>query len=116
MFSEEQDRGFIDKAVAAGVTAYLVGGVQPDKVKPVIDVAMAQFNIFQSLRKELDDTRLELEENQLIERAKRLLMLELNMDEASAYQAIRTQSMDCGLRRSDVAKKILQRHARNKGD
>jgi len=49
MFSREGDPDFISRAVESGVTAYQLDSISPVKVKPVIDLAMAQFKAFQSL-------------------------------------------------------------------
>ncbi len=57
MFTEEEDPEYIEQAVTAGISTYLVGSINPQQVKPVINVALAQFKSFQNLRNELNTTR-----------------------------------------------------------
>ena len=57
LFTEEEDPEYIEQAVTAGISTYLVGSINPQQVKPVINVALAQFKSFQNLRNELNTTR-----------------------------------------------------------
>jgi response regulator NasT len=108
MFSEEEDPGFIKDAVDAGVTAYMMGGVDTEKVKPVIDVAMAQFKSYQSLRQKLDTTRTQLESLSVIDKAKRLLMDQQGISEDSAHKVLRNLSMDSNQSLPQAAKSVVQ--------
>jgi len=108
MFSEEEDPDFIKDAVDAGVTAYMMGGVDTEKVKPVIDVAMAQFKSYQSLRQKLDTTRTQLESLSVIDRAKRLLMDQQGISEDSAHKVLRNLSMDSNQSLPQAAKSVIQ--------
>ncbi|MDA9664255.1 ANTAR domain-containing protein [bacterium] len=94
MFSEEEDPGFIEQAVDAGVTAYLMGSFDTKRVKPVIDVAIAQFKSFQSLRRALDTTRDRLENLSIIDKAKTLLIKQHKFTEQEAHEQLRSLSMD----------------------
>ncbi|MDG0970819.1 MAG: ANTAR domain-containing protein [Porticoccaceae bacterium] len=94
MFSEEEDPGFIEQAVDAGVTAYLMGSFDTQRVKPVIDVAIAQFKSFQSLRRALDTTRDRLENLSIIDKAKTLLIKQHKFTEQEAHEQLRSLSMD----------------------
>jgi response regulator NasT len=60
----------MDAAIAAGVSAYIVAGLQAERVKPVLDVALARFRREQKLLDELSDTRQQLAERKVIEKAK----------------------------------------------
>lgn len=108
MFSAEQDPDYINRAVESGVTAYMLGNIEPEKVKPVIDVAMAQFRNFQQLKQELDDTRLELTERRQIDQAKRLLMKHHNLSEDDAYELMRKEAMASRLKIVEVAAHLLE--------
>src|SRR4051812_12910138 len=50
LFTDEHDPAHMREAVAAGVVAYVVAGLAPDRVRPVIDVAIARFEHEQGLR------------------------------------------------------------------
>ena len=107
MFVDQSDETMIGRAVKAGVSAYVVDGVDPQRVKPIVDVAIAQFREFQALRDELAQTKSNLAGRKLIDRAKGLLMAERDLSEADAYRALRKLAMDRGKRLSDVAEEIL---------
>ena len=113
MFSEEENPEYISRAVDAGVSTYLVGGIDPDKVKPIIEVAFAQFRSFQDLRNALAETRMELSQTRDVDTAKRILMKGGEMSEAQAYEYLRRQAMECGARIPEIAQRIVaQQQAR----
>jgi response regulator NasT len=107
MFSEEEDPGFITQAVDAGVSAYLMGSFDASRVKPVIDVAIAQFKSFQSLRQALDTTRDRLETLSTIDKAKSLLIKQHKFTEEQAHQQLRSLSMDSNQTMQQVAKSVV---------
>ena len=107
MFSEEDDPGYIKQAVDAGVTAYLVDGIRADKVKPIIDVAIAQFESFQTLRQALTDSQTELTDRKIIERAKGLLMETRNLSESDSFALLRKLAMDNNQKLAEVAQTII---------
>lgn len=107
MFSADDDAGTIRDAVRAGVSAYVVDGLEPDRVKAIVDVACARFEEFQRLRAELAAANQQLSERKLVERAKGLLMKERGVDEQEAYRLLRTLAMNRGKRIGDVAQDII---------
>jgi response regulator NasT len=107
LFTEDHDKTNMEKAMAAGVSAYVVDGLKAERIKPVLDVAMARFNADQKLRTELSDTKLKLAERKTIERAKGLLMERHRMSEDEAYQKLRRMAMDKNLKLSEVAQRVL---------
>lgn len=107
LFTEDHDTSSMAAAMDAGVSAYVVAGLQSDRIKPVLDVAMARFNSEQKLRTELSDTRLKLAERKTIERAKGLLMECHRMSEDDAYRKLRSLAMDKNLKLSEIAQRIL---------
>jgi response regulator NasT len=107
MFVDQSDETMIGRAVKAGVSAYVVDGVDPLRVKPIVDVAIAQFRAFQALRDELAQTKSTLAGRKLIDRAKGLLMAERGLSEDDAYRALRKLAMDRGMRLTEVAENVL---------
>lgn len=107
MFAEEDDPDYIRQAVEAGISTYLMEGINPAKVKPVIEVAMAQFKSFQELRQELDTARTQLQDRTLIEKAKGLLMLQKRISENEAHQLLTRLAMDNNQRLRDVAQTVI---------
>jgi response regulator NasT len=76
-------------------------------VRPVVDVAVAQFNRYQAMREELDRTRLSLVERKTVERAKGLLMEERGLAEEAAYRLLRKLAMDQNKRIGEVARDVV---------
>ena len=113
MFSEEEDPSFIEEAVDAGVSAYLMGSVDANRVKPVIDVAIAQFKLFQSLRKALNSTRDRLESLSVIDKAKSLLIKQHKFTEEEAHQQLRSLSMDTNQSMQQAAQSVISILAKN---
>jgi response regulator NasT len=92
LFTEEYDKSNMEAAMNAGVSAYVVAGLQSERIKPVLDVALARFRADQKLRAELSSTKLRLAERKTIERAKGLLMErhKISEEEASAVRLYRS--------------------------
>jgi response regulator NasT len=107
LFTEEGNPSQLEAAMAAGVSAYVVAGLQVERVKPVLEVAMARFNADQKLRSELSDTKTKLAERKTIERAKGLLMERHHLSENEAYQRLRKQAMEKNLKLVDLAQRML---------
>lgn len=107
MFAADAASDTIGAAVRAGVSAYVVDGLQPQRVRPIIEVAIARFREFQALRRELEATRNKLAERKLIEKAKGLLMQQKSYSEEEAYQALRKVAMDRNQRLAEVAQNVI---------
>lgn len=107
MFAEEDDPGYIQQAFAAGVSTYLVEGLNPAKVKPVIDVALLQFRSFQALRDELSETREQLETQKALAKAKALLMKQQRVTEEAAHKHLLQMAMEHNLKLGDVARMVI---------
>ncbi len=107
LFTNDNDTSHVKDAVAAGVTAYVVAGLSPDRIRPILDVAMARFEHEQGLRKELANAKTELHERKIIDRAKGLLMQRQGLSEQLAYEKLRKAAMDKGLRLGEVAQRML---------
>ena len=108
MFATDRGGEKIRAAVRAGVSAYVVDGLDAARVKPIVEVACARFEEFQRLKTELAEANLKLSERKLVERAKGLLMRSRGLSEEDAYQALRKLAMSKKLRLGDVAQRVLE--------
>ena len=108
IFTQDAAADLIRNAVAAGVSAYVVGDVDPVRVAPVLTVAISRFEQFQAVKRELDDARSALADRKLIERAKGILMKQKNIAEEEAFQLLRKFAMDRGIRMADAAGKVIE--------
>ncbi len=107
LFTNDGDTSHVKDAVAAGVSAYIVAGLEPARIRPILDVAMARFEHEQSLRRELAEAKDELRERKVIDRAKVMLMQRQGLGENDAYEKLRKAAMNKGLRMAEVAQRLL---------
>ncbi|MBP6675540.1 MAG: ANTAR domain-containing protein [Vitreoscilla sp.] len=111
LFTEEHDPAHVREAMAVGVVAYVVAGLAPERVRPVIDVAIARFEHEQVLRGELAAARSQLAskaaEREVVDRAKALLMQRHGLAEPQAYARLRSTAMNQSLSIAEVSRRLL---------
>jgi len=107
MFVDQADAETIRAAVEAGVSAYVVDGLQKERVRTVLDTAVSHFNAFNRLRDELERANQQLEERKFVERAKGILMKERGLCEEDAYSLLRAAAMNENRRVIDVARSVI---------
>lgn len=107
MFVDESDETATREAIRAGVSAYIVDGLAPKRVKPILDVAVARFREHKRLTEERDAARADLEARKTIERAKGILMESRGLGEDAAYKTLRKLAMDRKQRLTDVARDVI---------
>jgi response regulator NasT len=108
MFTHDGDSDKIRAAIRAGVSAYVVDGLKSERLRPIMDVAIARFNEFQAMRTDLEKAENQLTERKDVERAKGILMKQRGWSEDEAYQALRKAAMDKGSRLADVARQLVE--------
>lgn len=107
LFTKQSDPDTIAEAVRAGVTAYIVDGIDTSRLKPILDVAIAQFKQHQKLLSDLDDTRTRLADRRDIDRAKAILMRLRQLDENAAYALLRKNAMTKRITLGEAARIVL---------
>jgi response regulator NasT len=107
MFADDGDGETIRRAVRAGVSAYVVDGLSAQRLKPVVEVAIARFHEHQALRRELDEAKERLADRRDVERAKGLLMERRKLNETRAYELLRKMAMDRSLKIGDAARAVI---------
>ena len=107
MFAADRAPATIREATRAGVSAYVVDGLQPERIRPIVEAAVARFQEMQGLRDQLAEANQKLSERKVIERAKGLLMKSRNLDEEAAFAALRKAAMDRNLKLGEVAQRIV---------
>ena len=107
LFTQDENVQSIQAAIQSGVSAYVLDGISPSQVRPAIEIAMATFQSFQSLRAELDEARSSLEDQKTVNRAKGILMEKRRLSEEAAYQFLRKAAMDRKRKMADVARDII---------
>ena len=107
LFTDDRENTTIQAALRAGVSAYVVAGMQPDRLQPILDVALARFEQERALRDELKDTQDRLAERKVVERAKGLLMEQKRVSENEAFRMMRKLAMDRNRRLVEIAQQII---------
>jgi len=110
VFAEDGADDPMRLALKAGVSAYVVAGLQPQRLAPVLQVAMARFEQDLALRQELQRAQTQLSARKRIEKAKGILMSEQGLTEDQAHQRLRRLAMDRGQTLADVAERIIDAH------
>jgi two-component system, response regulator / RNA-binding antiterminator len=107
VFAEDSDTTLMHQALQAGVSAYVIAGLQPQRLTPVLRVAMARFEQDRALRGQLESAQLQLSERKVVERAKGILMDEVGLSEEQAFRHLRKLAMDRSQRLAEVAERIV---------
>jgi response regulator NasT len=107
MFVDRSDVGSIEAAIDAGVSAYVVDGLKKERIKPILDTAISRFNVFDRLRRELEEAKGKLAERRSIDRAKGILMRTRGMSEDAAYTLLRRTAMNQGRRMAEIAESLI---------
>ena len=107
LFTEDGQDDAIRSALKAGVSAYIVDGLSPDRLDPIMRIAMERFEADQALRAQLEDAKTRLAERKLVDKAKGILMKGRGMDEDAAYAALRSLSMERGIRIGEAARQVI---------
>lgn len=107
MFTHDDDSEKIRASIRAGVSAYVVDGLKSERLRPILDVAIARFHEFQSMRRDLEKAEGQLSERKDIDRAKGILMKQRGWSEEESYQALRKMAMDKGIKLAEVAQQVV---------
>lgn len=107
LFTDEHDPDVMRQAIQAGVSAYIVEGIQATRLQPILDVAMARFESDQALKAQLLARDQQLAERKRIEQAKGLLMKMKDCNEEAAYTLMRRQAMSRQQKLIQVAEQII---------
>ncbi len=107
MFVDQSDTDLTRAAMNAGVSAYVVDGLKMNRIKPVLETAIARFQIMRQMRSELDAAKQALTDRKTIDRAKGILMRQRSMSEDAAYKLLRKAAMDQGRKVIDVAQALV---------
>ncbi len=100
-------RDLVDRAKEAGVVGYLVKPFREQEVVPAIEIALARFQEFSELEKQVGDLKETLETRKLVDRAKGILMDSQGLTEQEAFRKIQKMSMNTRKPMKEVAEAIV---------
>src|ERR1700712_5664631 len=107
MFVDQSAPASIQASVDAGVSAYIVGGLKKERIKPILDLCISRFNAFSRLQAELHQAKDALDERKVIDRAKGVLMKAKKFTEEEAYQLMRKTAMNENKKIVDIAQSVI---------
>lgn len=110
MFVDDSDEESIAASVDAGVSSYVVDGLAPHRIRPILDLAVRRFNAFARLEADLAEAKGKLAEREVVDRAKRILMDSRGFSEPQAYAELRKTAMNQGKRLADIAEAVVTAH------
>lgn len=110
MFVDESDEESIAASVDAGVSAYVVDGLAPHRIRPLLDLAVRRFHAFARLQADLDEAKGKLAEHDAVDKAKRILMDSRGFTEPQAYAELRKTAMNQGRRIAEIAEALITAH------
>jgi response regulator NasT len=100
-------RELVARAREAGVVGYLVKPFRESDLAPAIEVALARFDEFKAMEKQMGDLENALETRKFVDRAKGILMDTQGLSEAEAFRKIQKMSMNTRKPMKDVAEAII---------
>ena len=107
MFASDGNIDTINQAIKAEVSAYIVDGLEHNRINSIINVAIARFKHQQSLNNALEEARAKLEDRKQIDRAKAILIKTQNFSEDEAYHTLRKLAMDRNITLGEMAKNVI---------
>ena len=115
MFVDESDDDAIAASIDAGVSAYVVDGLAAPRIRPLLDLAVRRFHAFARLEEDLAEARGRLQEREVVDKAKRILMDERRCSEPEAYAELRRKAMNSNRRIATIAEAVVTAHDLMKG-
>jgi len=107
LFTETNDNLIIEKAIKYGVTTYIVGSIETQRIKSILQVAVTRCAEIKKLKNDLTQTKAQLKERKVIDKAKGILMQHKKYSEDDAYKALRKLAMDKNKRIIEIAEGIV---------
>lgn len=108
MFTHDGGSESIRAALKAGVSAYVVDGLDPERIRPILEVARVRFEEHQALSRAAAEAERRARERGIIDEAKRQLMAREGLSEDAAYHAMRRVAMSSNRRLVEVAESLLR--------
>ena len=108
VFTNDPDVEKIERAMRAGIHAYVVNGYDLDRLRAVTHLAEARFRHERALRAELAEIGKRFDERKLVDRAKGILMRARQVNEDEAFRVLRTASMHTNRRVGQVSQQVIE--------
>lgn len=106
-------RDLVERARDAGAMAYLTKPFTIEDLMPAIELAVSRFQEIKQLDAEVSDLQDQLKARKLIEKAKGILMKNLNISEPDAFKWMQKTAMDKRRSMTDVAQLVMDEFEKN---
>lgn len=107
MFVDQSDDEMTKLAMTVGLSAYVVGAPEPERVRSVLKTAVARFQVISQMRRELEIAKQALADRKTLDRAKGMIMQAKGVSEEEAYSLLRKTAMSQNRKVIDVAQALL---------
>ena len=110
MISAYANPEYLQRGTEIGIFGYVLKPVSEDLLRVSISVAWARYREHMRLYERVDDLTGRLEERKVIERAKGLLVKNLDISEEEALRRLRHQARQTRRKMVDMAQAVIQTH------
>ncbi|MFU9045768.1 ANTAR domain-containing response regulator [Acinetobacter tibetensis] len=107
LFTQNSQKEMIKSAIDAGITAYIVDGIDPAKLDSILEISIEQFKKHKKLLTDLKETQNKLADRKDVEKAKVLLMQLHQLTEDQAFQLLRKNAMSHRITMGEMARRLL---------
>ena len=107
LFTQNSQKDMIKSAIDAGITAYIVDGIDPAKLDSILEISIEQFKKHKKLLTDLKETQNKLADRKDVEKAKVLLMQLHQLTEDQAFQLLRKNAMSHRMTMGEMARRLL---------
>ena len=97
----------MERALAAGVHAWVVQGYAPQRLRPLVHLARLREEHERSLRGQVAELGERLEERKWVDQAKGILMRSQHLSEEEAFRLLRTTSMQGNRKVGQVSRQVI---------
>lgn len=85
---------YVEEAKQNNIVGYIVKPILEAQLLPAVEIGLSQSDSLKHLKSEIINTKKQMNNRKLVEKAKGILMDRLNLSEEAAYQKLRRKSMD----------------------
>lgn len=107
LFTKNSDKDTIKQAIDAGVTAYIVDGIDPARLHTILEISIEQYKKHKKLEVDLKEAQTKLADRKDVEKAKVLLMQLHGLPEDTAFQLLRKNAMSHRITIGEMARRLL---------
>ena len=107
VFTQDAGVESLQRALEAGVHAWVVQGYGRERLRPLVHLALARAAHEQQLRARLAELGEKLEERKWVDKAKGILMRARQVSEEEAFQMLRKASMQGNQRVGQVSRQVI---------